>query len=96
MTEEQIRSGSGLVLPESLLERYQIQRLLGYGGYGSVFLARDIIIGRLVALKILNKELSASKAIYDHFIQEARIAGQLDHENIVIIYNVEEHTTGFA
>lgn len=91
MTEVEIASGSGLVLPGSLLARYQIQRLLGSGGYGSVFLARDIVIGRLVALKILNQGLAASEVIYSHFIQEARIAGQLDHENIVVIYNVEEH-----
>ncbi|MCM8536468.1 MAG: protein kinase [Lentisphaeraceae bacterium] len=91
MSDAQITSGQGLVLPETLLKRYNIQRMLGFGGYGSVFLARDIIIGRLVALKVLNTDLKAHQVIYEHFIQEARIAGQLDHENIVIIYNVEEH-----
>ena len=91
MTDEEVSSGKDLVLPDSLLKRYNIQRLLGFGGYGSVFLARDIIIGRLVALKVLNTDLKSHEVIYEHFIQEARIAGQLDHENIVIIYNVEEH-----
>ncbi|MCH2207069.1 MAG: serine/threonine protein kinase [Lentisphaerales bacterium] len=92
MTDEDVISGKGLVLPDSLLKRYSIQRLLGFGGYGSVFLSRDIIIGRLVALKVLNTALKSHEVIYEHFIQEARIAGQLDHENIVIIYNVEEHS----
>jgi len=92
MTDDEVVSGSGLVLPQSLLQRYHVQRMLGHGGYGSVFLARDVIIGRLVALKVLNKGLIAHEVIYNHFIQEARIAGQLDHENIVVIYNVEEHT----
>lgn len=92
MTEKEISDSSdGLVIPKQLLERYNIQRSLGFGGYGSVFLARDFIIGRLVALKILNKTKEANDIIYDHFIQEARIAGQLDHENIVVIYNVEEY-----
>ena len=91
MTDDAVSTGKGLVLPDSLLKRYNIQRMLGFGGYGSVFLARDIIIGRLVALKVLNTALKSHDVIYDHFIQEARIAGQLDHENIVIIYNVEEH-----
>ena len=57
MTSEQIKSGTGLVLPKTLKSRYQVQRSLGFGGYGTVFLARDIIIGRLVALKVLNTEL---------------------------------------
>ena len=92
MTDEDVISGKGLVLPDSLLKRYNIQRMLGFGGYGSVFLSRDIIIGRLVALKVLNTALKSHEVIYEHFIQEARIAGQLDHENIVIIYNVEEHS----
>ena len=39
----------------------------------------------------MNTDLKSHEVIYEHFIQEARIAGQLDHENIVIIYNVEEH-----
>jgi len=79
-----------LLLPDTLAERYQFQRVLGRGGYGVVYLARDIIIGRLVAMKLLSKKHSDSPEIYNHFIQEARIAGQLDHENIVIIYNVED------
>ena len=92
MSESEISdSAEGLVIPKQLLDRYKIQRTLGFGGYGSVFLARDFIIGRLVALKILNKSKEANDVIYDHFIQEARIAGQLDHENIVVIYNVEEY-----
>lgn len=93
MSEDEISdSAEGLVIPKQLLDRYKIQRSLGFGGYGSVFLARDFIIGRLVALKILNKSKeSKNDVIYNHFIQEARIAGQLDHENIVVIYNVEEY-----
>ena len=92
MTSDEISdTADGLVIPKQLLDRYKIQRSLGFGGYGSVFLARDFIIGRLVALKILNKTVEANDVIYDHFIQEARIAGQLDHENIVVIYNVEEY-----
>ena len=46
MTDDAVSTGKGLVLPDSLLKRYNIQRMLGFGGYGSVFLARDIIIGR--------------------------------------------------
>lgn len=77
-------------LPERLSKRYKYEKTLGQGGYGTVYLVRDILIGRLVALKLLNPQLNQHQVIYDHFIQEARIAGQLDHENIVIIYNLEK------
>lgn len=77
-------------LPEQLSKRYKYEKTLGQGGYGTVYLVRDILIGRLVALKLLNPQLNQHPVIYQHFIQEARIAGQLDHENIVIIYNLEK------
>ena len=77
------------ILPARLGERYQVQRILGSGGYGTVFLVRDLVIGRLVALKLLHHGLRPGGIVHRHFIQEARIAGQLDHENIVVIYTVE-------
>ena len=85
---EQYRINSRL--PERLSKRYKYEKTLGQGGYGTVYLVRDVLIGRLVALKLLNPQLNQHQVIYEHFIQEARIAGQLDHENIVIIYNLEK------
>ena len=78
------------LIPKALKARYKFERILGKGGYGVVYLVRDVLIGRLVAMKLLNQSLIKSEEIYSHFIQEARIAGQLDHENIVVIYNVED------
>ena len=60
-------SSDGLVIPKPLLDRYKIQRSLGFGGYGSVFLARDFIIGRLVALKVLNKSKETTRCYLRSF-----------------------------
>jgi serine/threonine protein kinase len=76
-------------LPKHLQDRYKIMRTLGQGGYGVVYLVQDMMIGRLAAMKLLKKASSEGDAVFDHFKQEARIAGQLDHENIVVIFNAE-------
>jgi serine/threonine protein kinase len=77
-------------LPEvgSFLGQYQLIRQLGSGGMGSVFLARDTRLGRLVALKFLT-EYSATHT--RRLIAEARVTAHCQHENIVIIYEVGEH-----
>ncbi|EDM29112.1 serine/threonine protein kinase [Lentisphaera araneosa HTCC2155] len=76
-------------LPKHLQDRYKVMRTLGQGGYGVVYLVQDMMIGRLAAMKLLKKASSEGDAVFDHFKQEARIAGQLDHENIVVIFNAE-------
>jgi serine/threonine protein kinase len=72
----------------SFLGQYQLIRQLGIGGMGSVFLARDTRLGRLVALKFLT-EYSATHA--RRLLAEARTTARCQHENIVIIYEVGEH-----
>ena len=76
-------------LPSHLKDRYTVVRALGQGGYGVVYLVQDTMIGRLAAMKLLKRASSEGDAVFDHFKQEARIAGQLDHENIVVIFNAE-------
>ena len=89
LSADSVESAIARKLPASLASRYTVERLLGHGAYGVVYLVRDELIGRLVALKVLYQKLLEKQEIYDHFIQEARIAGQFDHKNIVVIYNVE-------
>ncbi len=69
---------------------YEILRLLGAGGMGSVFLAREKSLKRLVAIKILDPALGASSIFRDRFQLEAETAAQLQHPNIVPIYRVGE------
>ncbi len=73
-----------------IAERYLIKRVLGKGAFGKVFLAEDLKIGRLVAIKQLMGFQNSEQRVYDRFIQEARIAGRLEHPNVVSIHNIEE------
>ncbi|WP_437753775.1 nSTAND1 domain-containing NTPase [Sorangium sp. So ce1389] len=70
------------------IEHHEIIRPLGRGGMGQVYLARDVRLGRLVALKFVT-ETSPSRA--ERFIAEARTTAQLTHENIVDLYDIGEH-----
>ncbi|WP_330182454.1 protein kinase [Nocardia sp. NBC_01503] len=66
---------------------FTIERLLGQGGMGSVYLARHPRLGRLTALKLLNRELFADREIRARFEREADLVAQLDHPNIVEVYD---------
>src|SRR5882672_7313350 len=73
-----------------VIARYQVLNHLEAGGMGSVYLARDPAIDRLVAIKLL-KEGFDSAELRDRFMREARSAGRLKHVNIVTIFDVGEH-----
>jgi serine/threonine-protein kinase len=73
---------------------FEIVRILGKGGMGTVYLARDQRLGRLVALKVLN----ASDLAYDdrkaRFLREAKSAAAVRHQNVATIYEVDETDEG--
>jgi serine/threonine protein kinase/tetratricopeptide (TPR) repeat protein len=72
--------------------RYEVQGTLGRGAFGVVCLARDTELNRLVALKLPSEGRFASRRDLDRFVAEARTAAQLDHPNIVTVYDVfREH-----
>jgi len=79
-----------LALQEAVAGRYAIERELGRGGMGVVFLARDLALDRLVAIKLLPPALAASAERRNRFLREARTAARLSHPNIVPIHAVEE------
>jgi eukaryotic-like serine/threonine-protein kinase len=70
--------------------RHQIRRLLGEGGMGRVYLARDMTLGRSVALKVLRRDV-LGEAASTRFIEEARVIAALNHPHIVQLYDVGEH-----
>src|SRR5438132_2429025 len=72
------------------LGHYRIERVIGRGGMGVVYLARDLGLDRYVALKILAPELAESETFRERFIRESRLAASLDHANIVPIYEADE------
>src|SRR5213595_2562997 len=69
--------------------RYRIERLLGKGGMGAVFLAHDLTLERDVAIKVLPPDVAQDEQIVRRFQQEAKTAAKLDHPNIIPIYRVE-------
>src|SRR5262245_34806386 len=69
------------------VQHYEVIRHLGKGGMGTVYLARDTRLGRLVALKLLTQHTGESAA---RFLIEARATAQLGHENIVVMYELGE------
>jgi eukaryotic-like serine/threonine-protein kinase len=76
--------------------RYEITRHLARGGMAEVYLARDLLLGRPVALKVLFPELSADRSFVERFRREAQAAANLNHPNIVSIYDWgEEGSTYF-
>ncbi|HMV32947.1 MAG TPA: serine/threonine-protein kinase, partial [Gemmatimonadales bacterium] len=80
-----------LALQEAVAGRYSLERELGRGGMGVVFLARDVSLDRLVAIKLLPPALAARPDLRERFLREARLAARLSHPNIVPIHSVEEH-----
>lgn len=70
--------------------RYDVQRLLGWGGMAGVYLAEEIRLKRRVAIKVIAPGLLMDPSQIERFEQEARTTAQLDHPNIVTIYEVDE------
>lgn len=78
-------------LQRQLGHRYELQRELGRGGMGAVYLARELELDRLVALKVLPPAFAADPTLRDRFLRESRTAASFSHPNIVPVYAVEEH-----
>ena len=89
-------SAEFLALQEAVAGRYFLERELGRGGMGVVYLARDVSLDRRVAIKLLPPELAASSELRTRFLREARTAAQLSHPHIVPVHAVEEHASESA
>jgi predicted Ser/Thr protein kinase len=83
-------SGEDLDFQAAIAGQYSIDRELGRGGMGVVYLAREALLDRPVALKRLPLEMAANPDSRERFLREARTAAQLFHPNIVPIHRVSE------
>src|SRR5579885_2730202 len=79
-----------LRVQEALAGEYSIERELGRGGMGVVYLAREVRLAREVAIKVLPPRLAASPELRDQFVREAQTAARLSHPHIVPIHRVDE------
>ena len=80
-------------LQAALGPHYRLERSLGQGGMGVVFLGRDLTLDRQVAVKVVHPELAIHTSITQRFLAEARVIAKLRHPNIVAVYAAGE-TTG--
>jgi tRNA A-37 threonylcarbamoyl transferase component Bud32 len=76
-------------LARALEGRYEILRLLGRGGMAAVFLARDLVLDREVAIKVLPPDMTRDSQLIARFQQEGKTAAKLEHPNIIPIHRVE-------
>ncbi|HEY2250149.1 MAG TPA: protein kinase, partial [Planctomycetaceae bacterium] len=70
---------------------YEILGILGRGGYGVVMRAQDNILGRTVAIKVLEEGFAGSAKSRRRFTREAKAAAQINHPNVVTIHAIDEH-----
>ncbi len=82
--------GDFVALQQALAGEYSLERELGRGGMGVVYLAREVQLERLVAIKVLSPFLAAKPDARARFLREARTAANLSHPNIVPIHRVGE------
>jgi serine/threonine protein kinase len=78
----------------STVGSYQVVRLLGKGGMGSVYLAQHPVIGSKVAIKFLHQQFSQNKKIVDRFFNEARAVNVIGHDNILKILDLSVTADG--
>ena len=82
--DTQLRPGT------SFGSRYRIEKLLGEGGMGAVYKAYDTELGRMVAIKLVRRELAGSRQIMQRFKQELLLASRISHKNILRIHDLGE------
>ena len=74
--------------------QWRIERQLGRGGMGMVYLATDLILGRPVAIKMMAPQFRSDADLVERFEREARLMAKLDHPNLVPVYSVGRAASG--
>jgi eukaryotic-like serine/threonine-protein kinase len=86
----EVDSAAGLQVGTVFAKRYEIISILGKGGMGAVYKAKDLELGRVVALKVIRRELTDDPEILQRFKQELILARQITDRNIIRIFDLGE------
>jgi len=82
--------------PGCVLGKHRLERMIGMGGFGAVYRARHVVLGNVVALKLMRPSVVRSRpALLQLLIEEARFAARIDHGNVVRVHDVatsNDHT----
>jgi serine/threonine-protein kinase len=78
--------------PAVINDRYELSKRIGRGGMADVFLARDLLLDRLVAIKVLFPEFATDPNFVERFRREAQAAANLSHPNVVSVYDWGKHS----
>lgn len=84
------------LIEQLVADRYRIIRKLGEGGMGSVYLAEHVVIEKKMALKVLAPELARRSDLVARFLQEARSASRIGHENVIDISDFGQSVDGLV
>ena len=76
-----------VTVPRALVERYRVERRIGHGGMGTVYVALDTVLDRRVAAKLLREELIGLPGAADRFRREAQAMATFSHPNIVTVHD---------
>src|SRR5215470_9052677 len=88
-TEPCKRCGHPIMMPMQL-RQFELRSKIASGGHGKVYRAFDTVLERMVAIKLMRKELENDQAALDSFYREARACASLNHTNIIHIYSFDE------
>ena len=84
------KCGHPVIVP-TRLRHFEIREIVASGGMGTVYRAFDTSLERLVAVKMLKREMAEDKQVMESFYREARATASLNHTNIIHVYSFEEH-----
>jgi eukaryotic-like serine/threonine-protein kinase len=83
------KCGHSIMMPMQL-RQFELRSIIGSGGMGNVYRGWDTMLERLVAVKLMKKELAQDVKALENFYREARACGRLNHTNIIHIYTFDE------
>src|SRR5882672_9082967 len=85
------KCGHPIMMPMPL-RQFELRSVIVFGGNGTVYRAFDTVLERMVAVKLMKKELTSDPLALESFYREARACAQLNHTNIIHIYTFDEST----